>query len=249
MAVTHAGQVSAASGKPGVTARVRAWLRAAGGLAARWNQTSAAKAAGAPIGPAERVLATDHDLNGSLVAVTRAALYHQARGAPGRAWSRLGWEDVDAVLWDDRHHVLALTGVRPGGMWRKELVLASSTPLAELARERLTSTQLASTAVRLGDQVCARVTARRQPGSGKVMWTVVVNGAAGISDPAVRARVKAVIADLQSQAGIPAPETADPAWLSWTGALPLAMPGGRAEDATLAEDPGRRRTTPGSGPL
>jgi hypothetical protein len=249
MALTHAGKVSAASGNRGVTARVRAWLRAAGGLVARWNQTSAAKAAGAPIGPAERVLATDHDLNGSLVAVTRAALYYQDRGAPGRAWSRLGWEDIDAVGWDDRHHVLALTGVRPGGMWRKELVLAPGTPLVELARERLTSTQLASTAVRLGDQVCARVTARRQPGSGKVIWTVVVNGAASISDPAIRARVKAAIADLQGQAGIPAPETADPAWLSLTGALPLAMPGGRAEDATLAEELGRRRTTPGSGPL
>ena len=77
MAVTHAGQVSSASGKPGVTARVRAWLRAAGGLAARWNQTSAAKAAGAPIGQAERVLCMGHDPKGSLVTATRAAIYYQ----------------------------------------------------------------------------------------------------------------------------------------------------------------------------
>jgi hypothetical protein len=44
-----------------------------------------------------------------------------------------------------------------------------------------------------------------------VVWTVVVNGAAGISDPAIRARVEAAIADLQAQAGIPAPEIVDPA--------------------------------------
>ena len=113
-----------------------------------------------------------------------------------------------------------------------EWVLASGSALVDVARERVASTLLASTTVRLGDQPCARVTARRQPGSGKVVWIVVLNGAAGISNPAIRARVEAAIAALQAETGIPAAGTGDLAWLSPAARLPVAMPGGHAEDAT-----------------
>jgi hypothetical protein len=149
------------------------------------------------------VFTTDHGLGGSLVVATGAAVYCHA-GEPNRTWSRLGWEDVGGVVWDDRRRVLTLTGVQPGRIWRKELVLPCHTALVELARERLTSTLLASTAVRLGGQVCAWVTARRQPGSGKVVWVVVLNVARDTGDPAIRGEVAAAIADLQSQTGIPA---------------------------------------------
>jgi len=189
MVVAEAGQLAAPAAEPGFTPGVRAWLRTAGQWLARRNRRSAAKAVGAPIGPAERVLTSGHDLAGSLVVATSAAVYFQDLGGPGRTWSRLGWEDVDVVRWHDRHRVLAFTGVHPGGMWRKELVLASRSALVDVARERVASTLLASTSVRLGDQPCARVTARRQPGSGQVVWTVVLNGAAGISNPAIRAMV------------------------------------------------------------
>lgn len=246
MAVTHAGQLAAPAAEPGFIAGVRAWLRTAGQWLARPNQRSAALAVGAPIGHAERVLTTAHDLAGSLVVATSAAVYFQDRSGPGRTWSRLGWEDVDVVRWHDRHQVLAFTGVNPGGMWRKELVLASRSPLVDVARERVASTLLASTAVRLGDQPCARVTARRQPGSGKVMWIVVLNEAAGVSDPATRARVEAAIAALQADTGLSVAETGDLAWRSPAARLPVAMPGGRAEDATPVAD---RRSTPGPGPL
>ena len=200
MAVTNAGHLAVPGAEPGLTAGVRAWLRTAGQWLARPSRRSAAKAAGAPGGPAEPVLATGHDLAGSLVVATSAAVYLQDQGGPGRIWSRRGWEDVDAVLWDDRHQVLAFTGVEPGGLWRKELVLASRSALVEVARERVASTLLASTSVRLGDQPCARVTARRLPGSGKVVWIVVLNDAAG-SNPAIRARVQAAITALQAETG------------------------------------------------
>jgi hypothetical protein len=230
MAVTHPGQLAAPAAGPGFTAGVRAWLRTAGEWPARRDRRPAAKAAGAPIGPAERVLSTGHDLAGALVVATSAAVYFQDRGGPA-PWSRLGWEDVDAVRWHDRHQVLAFTGVHPGGLWRKELVLASRSALVDVARERVASTLLASTVVRLGDQPCARVTARRQPGSGKVVWIVVLNGAAGISNPAIRARVAAAIAGLQAETGIPVAETGDLAWLSPAARLPAAMPGGRPDYA------------------
>ena len=234
MAVTHAGQLAGPAAETGFTAGVRAWLRTAGEWLARPNRTSAAKADGAPIGHAERVLTTDHDLAGSLVVATSAAVYFQDRGGAGRTWSRLGWEDVDAVLWHDRHQVLAFTGVQPGGIWRKDMALASRSVLVDVARERVASTLLASTIVRLGDQARARMTVRRQPGSGKVVWLVVLNGAAGTSNPAIRARAEVAIAALQAETGIPAPETGDPAWLSPTAHLPVGMPGGHAEDATPA---------------
>ena len=48
-----------------------------GGRLARPGRTSAAKAAGAPIGQAERVLCMGHDPKGSLVTATRAAIYYQ----------------------------------------------------------------------------------------------------------------------------------------------------------------------------
>jgi hypothetical protein len=151
------------------------------------------------------------------------------------------------VRWHDRHQVLAFTGVHPGGMWRKELVLASRRALVDVARERVASTLLASTVVRLGDQPCARVTARRQPGSGKVVWIVVLNGAAaGISNPAIRARVEAAIAGLQAETGILAAETGDPAWLPLAARLPWPCRAGMPKEATPVPD---RRSTPGPGPL
>jgi len=246
MAVTRAGQLAAPAAETGFTAGVRVWLRTAGEWLVRRNRTSAAKADGAPIGHAERVLTTDHDLAGSQVVATSAAVYFQDQGRAGRTWSRLGWEDVDAVLWHDRHQVLVFTGVQRGGIWRKELVLASRTVLVDVARERVASTLLASTIVRLDDQAHARVTARRQPGSGKVVWIVVLNEAAGISNPAIRARVQAAIAAVQAETGIPVAETDDRAWLSPTARLPGGIPGGHAEDATPAAG---RRSTLGSGPL
>jgi hypothetical protein len=88
-----------------------------------------------------------------------------------------GVEDVVRVGWDDRRCVLALTGAGPGGMWRKELALDRHSALVELARERVSATLIASTAVRHGDRVCAVVMARRQPGSGKVIWVTLLNQA------------------------------------------------------------------------
>jgi hypothetical protein len=246
MAVTHPGQLAVPAAEPGFTAAMRAWLRTAGERLARRNRRSPARAAGAPIGLAERVLTLGHDIAGSLVVATSAAVYIQDRGGPCRTWSRLGWEDVDAIRWHDWHQVLAFAGVHRGGLWRKELALASPGALVDVARERVASTLLASTAVRLGHELCARVTVRRQPGSGKVVWIVVLNEAAGISNPAIRTEVAAAIAALQADTGIPAADTGDLAWLSPAARSPAAMRGGHAEDATPMAD---RRSTPDPGPL
>jgi len=59
--------------------------------------------------PGERLLAVARDVGGELAVATGRALYHES----GRSWSRLGWGQVDQVVWDDQRHVLALTGLTP----------------------------------------------------------------------------------------------------------------------------------------
>ena len=138
--------------------------------------------------------------------MTAAAVYIGDQSEPGRTWHRLGWEDVTRVCWDDRRCVLALTGVGPSGMWRKELALECHSAAVELAGERVSATLLAQTVVRDDDQVCAVMMARRHPVSGKVIWVTLLNGAVHTQeqDQAIRARAAAAIAELRAQTGIPA---------------------------------------------
>ena len=147
-----------------------------------------------------------------MILATTAAVYYQDPAAPGRTWSRRRWEDVIDVVWNERRRVLKLTGVGPAGLWRQDLALPSQSALAVVARERVTSTLLASTTVRLDGRVCAWVTARRQPGSGTVAWVVVLNSAEDNGSPALRAAVAAAIADLRARTGIPAGDDADAGW-------------------------------------
>jgi hypothetical protein len=65
------------------------------------------------------------------------------RGVCGRSWSRLGWEDVDQVLWDDDGNALTLTRTGHRGPARVALRRPRHGPLVGLARERVFSTILA----------------------------------------------------------------------------------------------------------
>jgi hypothetical protein len=64
--------------------------------------------------------------------------------------------------------------------------------------------KLASATVRNDDQVCAVVMARRQSGSGKVIWVTLLNAASHTGDQATRAKATTAIAELRAQTGIPA---------------------------------------------
>jgi len=46
--------------------------------------------------------------------------------------------------------------------------------------------------------------ARRQPGSGKVIWVTLLRHAGDTEDQAIRAKAAAAIATLRAQTGIPA---------------------------------------------
>ncbi len=195
---------------PGLAAQGRAWLQArvprVGGL----RKTAAAIAAGAPIGPGDRVLTSIRQAGSALVIATDRAVYYQ-EGPGGRSWSRLGWEDVDQVLWDDALHALTLTRAGHGGPLRVVLRLARHDPLVELARDRVTSTTLARAPVLSGGRVCGWLTARRAPGSDHVRWVLTLRDASVSGDPALRHRVSGAIAALEADLGLTSWRPADPA--------------------------------------
>ena len=201
MTLTHTRQAVVPAASTGVRTAPASFIRWPPAVRlARRGKTAQAKSAGIPIGPGERVLILDRGPAGALTAATAAAVYTSDR----RGWCRLGWEEVTRAGWDDRRCLLVLTGAGPGGMWRREVALDGRSRLAELARERVSATLLASAVVRQSGRACAVVMARRQPASGKVIWVTFLRHASDAEEQAIRANAAAVIADLRAQNGIPA---------------------------------------------
>lgn len=77
-------------GTPGLVTRARAWLRACVPRLARLRKTADAAAAGAPIGRAEKVLASAWQVNGALVVATGGRF--TTKTAPGPAAPGHGWD-------------------------------------------------------------------------------------------------------------------------------------------------------------
>ncbi len=202
---TSAGRVSGT----GLLAWGRAWLRACWPRLAWLRRTAAAIEAGVPIGPGERVLTSVWEVEGAMVVATGHAIYRRD-GSPGcGSWSRLGWEDVDRVGWDEGARVLTLTRPRGDGPPRMVLHLPGHTPLVELASERVTSTILASAPVLSGGGVCGRLTARRRPGDDHIRWVFTLWDPAASGDPALRTRVSGAIAALEAELGLTSRRAAD----------------------------------------
>jgi hypothetical protein len=147
-----------------------------------------------PLVPGEHPVTRDRDLDGDPVVGTERAVYHEC-GAAG--WGRLGWEEVDRVVWEPGSSLLTLTSRRPGRAPGLALRLAAGTRLAALADERVTATTLARTRVRLSARCAAWIAARQCPGTGEVAWVVTVDGADPESDA-----VLAAIHQLRVQLGV-----------------------------------------------
>ena len=147
----------------------------------------------APVEPGERILTFARNPDGALVLMTDRALRHQL----GHGWSRIGWELVSRVTWDDDRHILALTDVATGQAAEIALHAADGPRLTDLARERVASIFLLSTMVALTDHGAARVTARRQPGLDRTLW-LDLGGDADPADPTVRAEIATAIARLRT---------------------------------------------------
>jgi hypothetical protein len=142
-------------------------------------------------------LVTTRDPAGPIVATTRA-VYHREQAA-GK-WVRLGWEQVERVHWDDHQGSLVLTGSTPDAPPQTVLAVPRNHALVALARERVAWTVLLSTHIPLTGYGHCRVTARRQPGTDRLLWRVVLGDGAA-DDPAVRDVVTAAVARLRTELG------------------------------------------------
>jgi hypothetical protein len=138
---------------------------------------SAADHRDVPLARGERVLATARQTDGSPVLATKLALYRMppADSGPG---IRLGWEQIRRADWIERQG-LVLHGWTPDVPARTVLAVSFGEPLLAFARERIAWTTLLATRVPVGAHGGAQVTARRQPGSGRLLWMVTL-------DPGVR---------------------------------------------------------------
>jgi hypothetical protein len=146
-------------------------------LAARWRYLArrrsllAAGCAGLEVERGERVLSASRGCDGgyALVATDRA-LYRI--GEPG-CWARLGWERVTRVAWDGETCCFVITATSGTGPSRLVVQARERGVLPELAAERMTHSYLGRWSVPLGDGQHVLVEARRQPGTGKLLWVIL----------------------------------------------------------------------------
>lgn len=147
----------------------------------------------------ERVLAGLVDTTGAPVVATTHAIYLGGGSPP---WCRLGWAELVRVDWEPRRAVLHLVGRSAGEAY--DVRLAGRPLLVALARERLQASLLISAPLPLGGGRTAEVTARRDPGSREVTWTVRLPAATDADDLDVRRRTAATIRHLRAELGLTA---------------------------------------------
>lgn len=146
--------------------------------------------AGLPVQPGERVVATARDGAEGWVAATDQALIAQGRRTP--------WTDVVHAQWYDEEQVLTMD-LAPGAGPAVRLRLDEPGRVPETVHERVMASIVLSRRVWLPGGA-ARIVARRG-GSDETLWQVVPDAGTDLADPAVRARVDAVLAELRSELG------------------------------------------------
>lgn len=156
-----------------------------------------------PLERGERILLRCHDQDGAALVASDRALYRSPEpdGHADRSWLRLGWEQIGNVACNQAQGTLLLTGLLPPAPRRTEFRL-SSTRLPDLARERVRSTKLAAATVPLDDRHRARVSVRRQPGTGNLLWIVAVGDGIDPNLPQTKARLDRAIAQLRAELGL-----------------------------------------------
>ncbi|HEY5032134.1 MAG TPA: hypothetical protein VIJ54_06645 [Actinomycetes bacterium] len=144
----------------------------------------------------ERVIAWGRDGLGQPVVATTVALY-----VPGRSGDheRLPYETIAAAVWADPTLELTLVG---RSRLRHLVRLDEPGEIPPVVRERVTASIALSEHIDLGGGGGARITARRVPGEDGLTWNVVFDPGLDASDPALRARADAAIAQLRSSTGL-----------------------------------------------
>lgn len=148
--------------------------------------------------PGERVLAWLPCVGSSLVA-TETALVLPEGVEPGR----VDWDRVLRASWEAT--ALLLTAQDPSGGRPAELripVPEDHGSLPEVVRERVKASIVVQHHVELHGEQCARLVARRTPGSTDLRWSVVFDPGLDPSDPELRARADEALAVLRGSLGV-----------------------------------------------
>jgi len=165
------------------------------------EQHAAARAearAHAPIRPGERLLAVTRGADGGSLAATDWTLYHQA----GQAWTRLGWDQVGRVGWDEQRHILVLTGLAPAVPARTVLRRAKDWGLPAMAAERVSLATLIDQRISLNGNAGARAIARRLSGQPPIIWLIILDHRLDPANPEVRAVLESALTELRAVTGV-----------------------------------------------
>jgi len=151
----------------------------------------------------ERALsACCHPSDGYALVATDRALY--LRGADDR-WSRHGWEEVARVSWDHAARRLTVVGLCGGSPVQAIVALRDHGTILELALERITHTRLGQWSLPLPGGEHILVDIRRQPGTGRLTWSVRHSGSE--SGRAARPDVERALASLAWDLGVSPPQS------------------------------------------
>lgn len=166
----------------------------------------------------ERVLSVRHDPDGdcALVASDRA-LYHRDAG---HGWSRLGWEQINRVIWDEAAGQLLIHGLDGLAPSHTVVPLRDRGTLPELAKERTTHTRLGRWRLQLTGSHFAVVEVRRLPGTGELVWAVIsASDGLDTAGAGATADIARAVARLGERLGVCGPPSAEP-----TGPFGAACP-------------------------
>jgi hypothetical protein len=149
----------------------------------------------------ERVLtfAVDDHTGAHVVATTHALAV--VTSAADRILRRR-WLSVDAGSWEPETATLSVTwadGGRPGEWTFRD----QPTLLPETVRERVQASVVLSTRLALGDRRTARVAIRQDFATRELIAQTILGRYARADDPEVQAHVRAALADLRDQVGLP----------------------------------------------
>src|SRR3569833_4670288 len=136
----------------------------------------------------ERVLA----VSGETVA-TNAALHFQ----DGTGFTRLPWERVEQAGWKDGMLVVREVG---GGRHTERLTEPGAVP--ETVRERVTSTVVVSTHVKLPAGRGVRITPRRPAIGGDPRWSLLFDQGLDPADPGLLAQAEQAMEEIRRQTGL-----------------------------------------------
>lgn len=199
--VSDVGRLRALHPHRAETVPPRTWLRERlRAIADRLKHTDGATEA-LPVVGGEHVVLRTADLHGRPVLATTSALYHRSAHAGDETsnWTRLGWEQIGRVSWDNG--TLSLSGLFPTAPRRTDLDVAEDDSLIAFVRERVASTSLIRTRVRLDGLGTAHVLGRRQPGTDRLIWLVGVDDDIDADSATVRVAIDVALTRLRRDLG------------------------------------------------